>query len=93
MHIICGYVNSKTAGAKDAHSWYATGIIEIKNLLNYLPRAFQEDYQFITEATTVSDKITSSTTNEFETSNLVFITLLIHHKDAIICFIVFFKKN
>ena len=82
MHIICGYVSSKIAGAKDAHSWYAAGISEIKNLLNGLPRAFQEDYQFITEAITVSDKITSSTANEFETSNLVLIPLLIHHNNV-----------
>ena len=79
MHIICGYVSSKTANSKDPHSWYATGISEIKHLLKEVPQAFQDEYLFIKDALTVSDEITSSTANEFEKSILVFITLITNY--------------
>ena len=70
MHIICGYVTNKTAGGKDVHSWYAAGIGEIRNLLKDMPQAFQEDYAFVDEVLKVSDKITTTTANEFEKSTL-----------------------
>ena len=70
MHIICGYVSSKTANSKDPHSWYATGISEIKQLLKRAPAAFQEDFQFIQEAVAVAEKITLNTKDQFEKSIL-----------------------